>query len=582
MVRQIEQHIPQKHLVLLLSLIVGILSALAAYLLKLFIHLIQYLINTYLIAGEHWWWLIVCPMIGIAMAAIFVKYVVRDDISHGITKILFAISQRKSIIKSHNMWSSLIGSGITIGFGGSVGAEAPIVLTGAAIGSNLAKLFRLDQKTMMLMIGCGAAGAIGGIFKAPIAGLVFTLEVLMMDITMNSIAPLLISSVTATAIAYFTTGFSPMFELTTIEAFTLGRIPWYLLLGIVCGFVSLYFTRGMNYLEQHFKRISNMWVKILIGGSVLGLLVYLFPPLYGEGYDVILQLFNDDPYSGMQYSPLAHLGYSMWLIIGYFALVLLLKIVASVATNGGGGVGGIFAPSLFMGALTGFLCAYLLKFAGVNVPVVNFTLVGMAGLMSGVMHAPLTGIFLIAELTGGYHLLMPLMIVAVVAYLTIMLFEPHSLYAMRLAQKGELLTHNKDRSVLTLLKMDNVLETDLKTVSPDMTLGQLVKVIADSKRNIFPVVDAKGELQGILLLDEVRNIMFQPRLYKRFTVAQLMNYPQAVIQRDMPMEKVMEIFEDTGAWNLPVVDEQKKYIGFVSKSKIFNSYRHVLVHFSEE
>ena len=582
MVRQIEQHIPQKHLVLLLSLIVGILSALAAYLLKLFIHLIQYLINTYLIAGEHWWWLIVCPMIGIAMAAIFVKYVVRDDISHGITKILFAISQRKSIIKSHNMWSSLIGSGITIGFGGSVGAEAPIVLTGAAIGSNLAKLFRLNQKTMMLMIGCGAAGAIGGIFKAPIAGLVFTLEVLMMDITMNSIAPLLISSVTATAIAYFTTGFSPMFELTTIEAFTLGRIPWYLLLGVACGFVSLYFTRGMNYLEQHFKRISNMWVKILIGGSVLGLLVYLFPPLYGEGYDVILQLFNDDPYSGMQYSPLAHLGDSMWLIIGYFAIVLLLKIVASVATNGGGGVGGIFAPSLFMGALTGFLCAYLLKFAGVNVPVVNFTLVGMAGLMSGVMHAPLTGIFLIAELTGGYHLLMPLMIVAVVAYLTIMLFEPHSLYAMRLAQKGELLTHNKDRSVLTLLKMDNVLETDLKTVSPDMTLGQLVKVIADSKRNIFPVVDAKGELQGILLLDEVRNIMFQPRLYKRFTVAQLMNYPQAVIQRDMPMEKVMEIFEDTGAWNLPVVDEQKKYIGFVSKSKIFNSYRHVLVHFSEE
>ena len=582
MVRQIEQHIPQKHLVLLLSLIVGILSALAAYLLKLFIHLIQYLINTYLIAGEHWWWLIVCPMIGIAMAAIFVKYVVRDDISHGITKILFAISQRKSIIKSHNMWSSLIGSGITIGFGGSVGAEAPIVLTGAAIGSNLAKLFRLDQKTMMLMIGCGAVGAIGGIFKAPIAGLVFTLEVLMMDITMNSIAPLLISSVTATAIAYFTTGFSPMFELTTIEAFTLGRIPWYLLLGVACGFVSLYFTRGMNYLEQHFKRISNMWVKILIGGSVLGLLVYLFPPLYGEGYDVILQLFNDDPYSGMQYSPLAQLGDSMWLIIGYFALVLLLKIVASVATNGGGGVGGIFAPSLFMGALTGFLCAYLLKFAGVNVPVVNFTLVGMAGLMSGVMHAPLTGIFLIAELTGGYHLLMPLMIVAVVAYLTIMLFEPHSLYAMRLAQKGELLTHNKDRSVLTLLKMDNVLETDLKTVSPDMTLGQLVKVIADSKRNIFPVVDAKGELQGILLLDEVRNIMFQPRLYKRFTVAQLMNYPQAVIQRDMPMEKVMEIFEDTGAWNLPVVDEQKKYIGFVSKSKIFNSYRHVLVHFSEE
>ena len=582
MIRWLEQHIAQKQLVLLLSLMVGILSAIAAYVLKLFIHLIQYLINTYLIADEHYWRLIVCPMIGIALAALFVRYVVRDDISHGVTKILYAISQRKSIIKSHNMWSSLIGSGITIGFGGSVGAEAPIVLTGAAIGSNLAKLFHLDQKTMMLMIGCGAAGAIGGIFKAPIAGLVFTLEVLMIDLTMNSIAPLLISSVTATAIAYFTTGFTPMFELTTIESFTLERIPWYLLLGVACGFISLYFTRGMNYLEQHFKRLPNMWVKILIGGTVLGALVYVFPPLYGEGYDVILQLFNDDPHAGIQYSPLAFLGDATWGIIIYFTLVLVLKIVASVATNGGGGVGGIFAPSLFMGALVGFLCAYLLKFVGVSVPVVNFTLVGMAGLMSGVMHAPLTGIFLIAELTGGYHLLMPLMIVAVVSYLTIMLFEPHSLYAMRLAQKGELLTHNKDRSVLTLLKMDSVLETDLRTVSPDMTLGELVKVIADSRRNIFPVVDAKGELQGILLLDEVRNIMFQPRLYKRFTVAQLMNYPQIILRHDMPMEKVMEIFEDTGAWNLPVVDEHKRYMGFVSKSKIFNSYRHVLVHFSEE
>ena len=582
MIRWLEQHMAQKQLVLLLSLMVGILSAIAAYVLKLFIHLIQYLINTYLIADEHYWWLIVCPMIGIALAALFVRYVVRDDISHGVTKILYAISQRKSIIKSHNMWSSLIGSGITIGFGGSVGAEAPIVLTGAAIGSNLAKLFHLDQKTMMLMIGCGAAGAIGGIFKAPIAGLVFTLEVLMIDLTMNSIAPLLISSVTATAIAYFTTGFTPMFELTTIESFTLGRIPWYLLLGVACGFVSLYFTRGMNYLEQHFKRLPNMWVKILLGGTVLGALVYLFPPLYGEGYDVILQLFNDDPNAGIQYSPLSFLGNATWGIIVYFSLVLVLKIVASVATNGGGGVGGIFAPSLFMGALVGFLCSYLLRIVGVSVPVVNFTLVGMAGLMSGVMHAPLTGIFLIAELTGGYHLLMPLMIVAVVSYLTIMLFEPHSLYAMRLAQKGELLTHNKDRSVLTLLKMDSVLETDLRTVSPDMTLGELVKVIADSRRNIFPVVDAKGELQGILLLDEVRNIMFQPRLYKRFTVAQLMNYPQIILRHDMPMEKVMEIFEDTGAWNLPVVDEHKRYMGFVSKSKIFNSYRHVLVHFSEE
>lgn len=567
----------------MLSFFVGAFCAFASFVLKSIIHGIQFLIEHYLIQGDYTVWYLICPMIGILLSAIFVKFVVRDDISHGITKILYAISQRKSIIKPHNMWSSVLGSGLTIGFGGSVGAEAPIVLTGAAIGSNLARFFRLDQKTMMLMIGCGAAGAIGGIFKAPIAGLVFTLEVLMMDLTMTSLAPLLISSVTATAISYIVSGMTPMFELSTYEPFDVERIPWYLILGIVCGFASLYFTRGMNFLEQNFKhRVEHWQLKILIGGVTLGILIFLFPPLYGEGYSVITDLINGEYLNAYTGSPLAFMGNGAWFIIGYFVLVILLKIVASVATNGGGGVGGIFAPSLFMGSLVGFVVARIMNEAGITVPESNFALVGMAGLMSGVMHAPLTGIFLIAELTGGYHLFMPLMIVSVVSYLTIIVFEPHSLYAMRLAQKGELLTHNKDRSVLTLLKMENVLETDLKTVNPDMTLGELVKVIADSHRNIFPVVEKDGRLSGILLLDEVRNIMFQPRLYKRFTVSQLMNSPEAVLTNDMPMEKVMEVFEDTGAWNLPVVDQDRHYLGFVSKSKIFNSYRHVLVHFSEE
>ena len=583
-----ERHISEKHLVLLLSFFVGSFSALAATILKSFIHLIQWFVETHLIAGGHTWWYLITPIIGITLAALFVKYIVRDDISHGITKILYAISQRKSIIKPHNMWSSVVGSGLTIGFGGSVGAEAPIVLTGAAIGSNLAKLFRLDQKTMMLMIGCGAAGAIGGIFKAPIAGLVFTLEVLMMDLTMTSVAPLLISSVTATAISYFATGIEPMFPLNTYEAFSVERIPWYLILGAVCGFTSLYFTRGMNRLEQWMKHsIRSIGAKIIVGGLTLSILIFLFPPLYGEGYDVIHQLINGDSLSAIQNSPferfvqLSSLNPQL-IIIAYFAAIILLKIVASVATNGGGGVGGIFAPSLFMGALVGFVTVRLMNLSGLDLPEGNFALVGMAGLMSGVMHAPLTGIFLIAELTGGYHLFLPLMIASLFSFLIIKIFEPHSLYAMRLAQKGELLTHNKDRSILTLLKMDNVLETDLKTVSPDMTLGELVKCIAQSKRNIFPVVDGKGRLKGILLLDEVRNIMFQPRLYDRFTVKDLMNSPQAVLTDTMSMEKVMEIFEDTGAWNLPVVDQHKKYLGFVSKSKIFESYRHVLVHFSEE
>ena len=590
-----ERHISEKHLVLLLSFFVGAFSAAAAAILKTFIHFIQRLVEEQLIADERTWWFLITPVIGITLAALFVKYVVRDDISHGITKILYAISQRKSIIKAHNMWSSVVGSGLTIGFGGSVGAEAPIVLTGAAIGSNLAKAFRLDQKTMMLMIGCGAAGAIGGIFKAPIAGLVFTLEVLMMDLTMTSVAPLLISSVTATALSYILTGVEPMFPLNIAEPFLVQRIPWYLILGAICGLVSLYFTRGMNALERWMKHhVQQTWAKILVGGLTLSILIFLFPPLYGEGYDTIRQLINGDSLSALLNSPLekyivptqfyAQLSTlnTQLIILVYFVAIIFLKIVASVATNGGGGVGGIFAPSLFMGAIVGFVTARIMNLFGLVVPETSFALVGMAGLMSGVMHAPLTGIFLIAELTGGYHLFMPLMIVSVISYLTIMFFEPHSLYAMRLAQKGELLTHNKDRNVLTLLKMESVLETDFIAIFPEMTLGELVKVIAESKRNIFPVIDHNGRLRGILLLDEVRNIMFQPRLYKRFTVGQLMTSPLAILRFDLPMDKVMETFEDTGAWNLPVVDAEKRYLGFVSKSKIFNSYRNVLVHFSEE
>jgi len=560
-----------------------VLSALAAIVLKELIRLIKYLITNQLAIEHSHIWYFIGPMVGIALASLFVHYVVKDDISHGITKILYAISQRKSIIKLHNTWSSVIGSALTIGCGGSVGAEAPIVLTGAAIGSNLAKAMRLDQKTMMLMIGCGAAGAIGGIFQAPIAGFVFTLEVLMMDLTMTSVAPLLISSVTATVISFLYTHQTCMFELMYTEPFSMRRIPFYLLLGVVCGLTSLYFTRGMNGLEGLFKKhVRSIGVKILVGGSILGVLIFFFPILYGEGYDAIHDLMNGKAMNTMTNSPFVHLGLSSWILVGYLTLVLLFKIVASAATNAGGGVGGIFAPSLFMGAIVGFVLARILNMLGMSIPESNFVLAGMAGLMSGVMHAPLTGIFLIAELTGSYHLFMPLMIVSVASYLMILLFEPHSLYAMRLAQKGELLTHNKDRSVLTLMHLDQVLEKDLIPLKPSLSLGELVKIVANSKRNIFPVVDQQGHLMGVLLLDEIRNIMFQQRLYNRFTVEDLMNYPAALLGADMSMEKVMEIFEDTGAWNLPVVDDEKKYLGMVSKSKIFNSYRDVLVRLSDE
>jgi CIC family chloride channel protein len=434
-----------------------------------------------------------------------------------------------------------------------------------------------------LLVGCGAAGAIGGIFKAPIAGLVFTLEVLMLDMTLTSIVPLLISSVTATSVSYILSGSSFMFQFSTYEPFAVERIPYLILLGIVCGLTSLYFTRGMNSIEKFFRRYKNPYTKFAIGGAILSLLIFIFPPLYGEGYDTIENLLNGNSASVLDRSFFQQLGNSPWVMVIYLVLIVVFKIFASAATTSGGGVGGIFAPSLFMGSLVGFVFATVFGIFGIHLPEENFALAGMSGLMSGVMHAPLTGIFLIAELTGGYNLFMTLMIVSVVSYLTIILFEPHSLYAMRLAQKGELLTHHKDKAVLTLLKMENVIETDLAVLSPDMNLGEIVKVISHSKRNIFPVVHPETNvLMGVVLLDEVRNIMFRPELYGRFTARQLMISPPATINENLPMEKVMTIFEDSGAWNLPVVDNQKRYVGYVSKSKIFNSYRHVLVHFSDE
>ena len=578
-----EKHIKDKRFILILAFFTGLGCALAAFLLKSSIHFVQDIVKSLMANDSLNYWYLAFPAVGIIIASLFVKYVVKDDISHGVTKILYAISQHKAIIKLHNCWSSIVASSITIGFGGSVGAEAPIVLTGSAIGSNLGQFFKLDQRTLMLLVGCGAAGAVGGIFKAPIAGVAFVMEVLLMDLTMTSIVPLLIASVTATAFSYLFMGDEVMFHFDNYAPFTLDRVPYLILLGIVCGLISLYFTRGMNFLEGIFRRLKVPYKKILVGGLMLGVLIFLFPPLYGEGYDTINALLTGECYNLFNQSFLYNYRFDAWAIILYLSLIIFFKIFASAATNGAGGTGGIFAPSLFVGCITGFVVAEGLNIVGLPVPHQNFAFAGMAGLMSGVMHAPLTGTFLIAELTGGYDLFMTLMITSVIAYLTIIVFERHSLYAMRLAQKGELLTHHKDRAVLTLMKMDNVIETDLSIVTPETTLGQLVKVISKSHRNLFPVVNPKTQrFVGVVSLDEVRNIMFRPELYDRYKVQELMNMPPARIVVNMPMDKVMDTFENTGAWNLPVVDEENKYIGFVSKSKIFNTYRKVLVHFSEE
>lgn len=578
-----EKHVKDKQFILILAFLTGIGCALAAFLLKSSIHFVQDIVKSLMANDTLNYWYLAFPAVGIIIASLFVKYVVKDDISHGVTKILYAISQHKAIIKLHNCWSSIVASSITIGFGGSVGAEAPIVLTGSAIGSNLGQFFKLDQRTLMLLVGCGAAGAVGGIFKAPIAGVAFVMEVLLMDLTMTSIVPLLIASVTATSFSYLFMGDEVMFHFDNYAPFTLDRVPYLILLGVVCGLISLYFTRGMNWLEGIFRRLKVPYKKILVGGLMLGVLIFLFPPLYGEGYDTINALLTGECYNLFNQSFLYNYRFDAWAIILYLSLIIFFKIFASAATNGAGGTGGIFAPSLFVGCITGFVVAEGLNIVGLPVPHQNFAFAGMAGLMSGVMHAPLTGTFLIAELTGGYDLFMTLMITSVIAYLTIIVFERHSLYAMRLAQKGELLTHHKDRAVLTLMKMDNVIETDLSVVTPETTLGQLVKVISQSHRNLFPVVNPKnGRFVGVVSLDEVRNIMFRPALYNRYTVQDLMTMPPARIISNMSMDKVMDIFENTGAWNLPVVDENDKYIGFVSKSKIFNTYRKVLVHFSEE
>ena len=575
-----ERSIPNDRFILLLSFIVGIFTSLAASLLKGLIHLIQYLLTLNFSINEVHYLYLLYPSVGIVLALLFVKYVVKDDISHGVTKILFAISQRKSIIKPHNMWSSIIASAFTIGFGGSVGAEAPVVLTGSAIGSNLGRAFKLDQKTLMLMVGCGAAGAIGGIFKAPIAGIVFTLEVLMLDMTFSSVIPLLISSVTATTIAYILQGDSALFNLNS-EAFSLSRIPYYIILGLVCGFSSLYFTRGMNWIEDMFRKVNNIWVKFAIGGVILSALIFIFPPLYGEGYDSISALLNLNQSQIFEKSLFYGLQNSTIWLVAYLLMIILFKIFASAATNAAGGCGGIFAPSLFVGCFTGFLVAVILNVMGVDVPAQNFALAGMAGLMSGVMHAPLTGIFLIAELTGGYTLFIPLMIVSVISYITIYVFEPHSLYAMRLAKKGELMTHHKDKAVLSLLKTDDLIETDIQTIAPSAMFGDLIKLISQSKRNIFAVVDNKGVFLGIVSLEEVRNIMFRPELYNRFTVRRLMVSPPAKVYIGDSMETVARKFDDSHAWNLPVLDGDK-YVGFVSKSKVFTAYRDVLVELSSE
>lgn len=581
-----ERTLTDKQTTQVLAFFVGILAAVAAFLLHWIIHLIQQLLTKGFATDAANVLFLLFPVVGIWLTSLFIKYVVRDNISHGITRVLYAISTNRSRLRRHNCWTSVVASAITIGFGGSVGAEAPIVLTGSAIGSNLGQLFKLDKRQLMLLVGCGAAAAVAGIYKAPIAGMVFTLEVLMIDMTMSSIVPILIATITANVTSYLLVGDKSMFSFTLDSAWSVERIPATVMLGVFGGFVSLYFMRGMTWCEGQFARMRrHPYRKLIVGGLVLSTLIFFFPSLYGEGWDSLVILLNGKTEGDWDHVLDGSLFYGHTdLLVLYVAMVLLTKIMATSSTNGAGGCGGTFAPSLFVGGFAGFLFARLwnMEQIGVYIPEKNFTLLGMAAVMAGVMHAPLTGIFLIAEITGGYQLFVPLLIVSVVSVMVISIFEPHSIYAMRLAREGKLVTHHTDHSVLTLMSMDAIVEKEVVSVQPDMPLGRVVSVLSNSDSAFLPVLDQGGRLLGEIDLTKIRNIVFRPELYQKMRASQVMTPLPAILYRNEPMTEVMRKFDTTNASVLPVVDINNVLQGYITRTRLYRTYRKVVADFSTE
>lgn len=580
------KHLSDRQATIILAFFIGFFASVAAFLLHSLIHEIQQLLTSRFHANTFNWMYLMFPVVGIFLTSLFVRYVVKDNISHGITRILYAISSKQSRLKAHNCWTSVVASAITIGFGGSVGAEAPIVLTGSAIGSNLGRFFRMDNKTLMLLVGCGAAAAIAGIFKAPIAGLVFTLEVLMVDLSMASLLPILTAAVTATCFTYVFMGSDSLFTFHLDSGWVVERIPASIILGVVCGLVSLYFIRSMSVCEGIFGRMKqHRWGKLALGGLMLSSLIFLFPVLYGEGYSAINILLNGSSEADWNEVLKNSMFYGNGhLLILFIALVIFTKTFATAATNGGGGCGGTFAPSLFVGAFSGFLFSRLWNMyqVGTYIPEKNFTLLGMAGVMAGVMHAPLTGIFLIAEITNGYDLFMPLMIVAVSSVMTISIFEPHSIYAMRLAREGKLVTHHTDKSVLTLMSMDSLIERDYTAVDPDMPLGRLVNAISKSHTSFIPVLNAAGSILGEIDITKIRHVMFRAELYNKLTVRQLMQPIAAQVAEGDSMEEVMRKFDLKGTSYLPVVNTAGHITGYISRSRAYSMYRKMVADFSNE
>ena len=576
---RLTRRLSNQQIMMLLAVVVGVLAELGAYLFEMLLHGIKSgLIRWFPVDSAHILFLIY-PDVGIILATLFVKYIVRDNISEGVTRVLYAMSRRNSRIARHNCWTSIVGGATTIGFGGSVGPEAPIVLTGAAIGSNIGRLARLKYKHTTLLLCCGAGAALAAIFKAPITGVVFVLEILMLDITAGSVIPLLIASITATTMAFMLRGFDPILAVTLApaDAFELWQIPLFILLGVLCGLMAWYFTSMNSRVGGFFKSIDKQYKKWLWGGAILGILIFVFPPLYGEGYEGFTSLMHGNAQELFNNSLFYRFRDIDWVIILFVIATMFFKVIAMSTTNAAGGVGGTFAPSLFVGAFTGASLALVCNtLFGWEVSIVSFTLVGMAGVMSGVMNAPLTSIFLIAELSNGYGLFIPLMITACISFAVDYYLDPDSIYTKQLRQKGELLTHDKDQSVFVFLKLEELMETDFLRIKENMTLGDIVHIISTARRNIFPVIDNFGRLIGVVQLDDLREDMFKHEKYGHPISDYMIPPPDKIIEHEAILS-VMEKFEDKHAWMLPVVDKQGRYLGFISKSRILNAYREQLV-----
>ncbi|MDR2912498.1 MAG: chloride channel protein [Alistipes sp.] len=570
-----------RQMMMVLAVVVGLLAGVVTWIFELLLHTIREALTSWFNVESESYLYLIYPVVGVILVTLFVKYVVKDNISEGVTRVLYAMSKKSSRIKSHNMWTSVVGGATTIGFGGSVGPEAPIVLTGAAIGSNVGRALRLNYKQSTLLLCCGAGAAVAAIFKAPIAGLVFVLEILMLEMTAASIIPLLLATIGGTTLAFALRGFDPIIAVNVPELFVIRNIPMYALLGVACGLVAYYFASVNSAVARFFGRFDHVWQKWLVGGAVLGVLLFLFPPLYGEGYEALGELMHGRMDTLFENSLFYKYRAIPWVVIAFLLAALFLKVVATATTNAAGGVGGTFAPSLFVGAFTGgataFVCNYMF---GMELPLVSFTLVGMAGVMAGVMKAPLTSIFLIAELSNGYGLFIPLMITTAISFMIDYWLDPDSIYTKQLRQRGELLSHDKDASVMVFLHLDKLMETDFLPIGVGDTLGDAVKVISRARRNVFPVVDSGGVLVGIVQLDDMRVDMFRPEKYSTPVTAYMIQPPDRILPNEQ-VASVLSRFDETGTWTLPVVDKAGRYLGFLSKSRILASYREQLVEISQ-